>query len=79
MYWYYLITAKLLDEDLTTNRATKLALRRTRKRRLWVIGSYLWTIWKGRIKETMEPGYKFFPTQHIDIMKATFKDQYDSH
>jgi len=65
-YWYPLICLPKLEKALDLNRKQYRKLKRTRGMREWAIGSYLWAVWKKRMKEVMVPDYRFFPSFHIE-------------
>jgi len=70
--WYPLIVLKGLED--VPIKATKdhpkpsRALSESRPKREWIVGSYLWQIWKWRMKDIHEPGFMFVPSRHVDSL-----------
>jgi len=78
--WYPLIALKGL-EDVPV-KATKdhpkpsTSLSSSRPKREWIIGSYLWQIWKWRMKDIHEAGFIFVPHRHVDALKKVLLEPY---
>jgi len=63
--WYPLLALKRVERNAV--RPSKSlpkpneAFSKSRSAREWVIGLYFWTVWKWRMKEANEPGFRFLP------------------
>ena len=71
--WYPILALQALEETalpIFKGRKKMLsALKRSRPRREWLIGTYYWMIWKWRMKEIHEDDFKFVPAFCITSMK----------
>jgi len=63
--WYPLLALSKIEESalpIVKGRKTLLrGLKKTRRHREWLIGNYYWALWKWRMKEIHEDGFKFVP------------------
>jgi len=78
--WYPLIALSGLED--VPIKATKeclkpsKALSDSRPKREWIIGSYLWQIWKWRMKDIHEAGFTFVPRRHIESLSKVLLEPY---
>jgi len=78
--WYPLIVLKGLED--VPIKATKdhprpsRTLSESRPKREWIIGSYLWQIWKWRMKDIHKPGFTFVPDRHVDSLRRVLLELY---
>jgi len=74
--WYPLLALRELEElafPIVKGRKKILKeLKKSRQRRLWVIGNYYWALWKWRMKEIHDESFTFVPryctTQLCDVL-----------
>ena len=72
--WYPLLALRRVEQG--SIKPTKAipkpdkALSDSRRVREWVIGSFFWAVWKWRMKEANEPGFRFIPLRQVDTLCA---------
>ena len=69
-YWFPLLCLKQLEKSLNISRKEQRSLRNTRARREWILGSYLWSVWKWRIKEVMDEHFTFIPSAFTGFLRT---------
>ena len=69
--WYPLFVLQPLESYLSVSPESRELLSSSRERREQAIGSYLWFIWKARMKEIMEPDFSFIPSSCVPAMRST--------
>jgi len=71
--WYPLLALQALEDNVQPPfkglKKVNWALRETRPKREWLIGSYYWALWKWRMKEIHESGFRFIPLSCTDSMR----------
>ena len=68
--WFPLLSLRSLDNMPGNNPALRRALGKSRSMREWALGSFLWFIWKHRMKEVHDPSYRFIPDLHTEALNA---------
>ena len=72
--WYPLLVLGALEESaLPIQKGRKVLLKKlkkTRRHREWLIGSYYWALWKWRMKEIHDNKFKFVPLLCIDALRS---------
>ena len=68
-YWYPLLCLRQLEKSFDAPKKEQRTLRDSRAAREWAIGTYLWVIWKWRMKEVMEDGFTFLPAVMVDALR----------
>jgi len=72
--WYPLLALRRVEQDSVKPTRTMLkpnkAFSDSRRAREWVIGSFFWAVWKWRMKEANEPGFRFIPMRQVDALRA---------
>jgi len=71
-FWYPLLALWSLDCDPINAVVLRRCLGRSRVRREWALGSFLWFVWKQRTKEIHDDTYRFIPALHTDALEASF-------
>jgi len=70
--WYLLLALKELEESaflIVKGRKSMLKkLKKTRQKRVWVIGNYYWALWKWRMKEIHDAKFTFVPWMCADSL-----------
>jgi len=63
--WYPLLALRELEElvfpFVKGRKAILKELKGSRQRRIWVVGTYYWALWKWRMKEIHDAGFNFLP------------------
>jgi len=78
--WYPLIALRGIED--VPIKATKdhlkpsKTLSDSRPKREWIIGSYLWQVWKWRMKDIHEPDFFFVPHRHVGSLKRVLLEPY---
>ena len=68
--WFPLLSLRSLDNLPGTDPAQRRALGRSRSKREWALGSFLWFIWKHCMKEVHDLSYRFIPDLHTSQLSA---------
>ena len=72
--WYPLLALKRVEQNTVKLSKSVLkpnkAFSDSRGAREWIIGSYFWAVWKWRMKEANEPGFRFLPGGQVDALRA---------
>jgi len=78
--WYPLIALKGLEDvpikATPAHPKPSTSLLNSRPKREWIIGSYLWQVWKWRMKDIHEAGFVFVPYRHVDVLKRILLEPY---
>ena len=69
--WYPLIAFRSLDTVPANTVKLRRTLGKSRSPREWALGSFMWYIWKQRMKEVHDPSYHFIPDLHTDALSST--------
>ena len=69
--WYPIFILQPLESHLPAPQESRRLLGDSCGHREWAIGSYLWFLWKARMKEIMEPDYSFVPTSCEAALHST--------
>jgi len=81
--WYPLLAIKELEElaypIVKGRKAVLKKLKETRQRRVWLIGSYYWALWKWCMKEVHDESFRFVPVLCMDSLKETLAKPVPSH
>lgn len=67
-YWYPLLALKPLEKSLSLTRCVAWVYKESQNAREWVIGTYLWYIWKNHMQETADQDYIFIPHKHVQAL-----------
>jgi len=54
-------------------------LKKTRQQREWIIGNYYWALWKWRMKEIHDAGFKFIPANCVTSLLTTLSTPVPAH
>jgi len=80
--WYPLLALKRVEQDSVKPSKAMLkpnkAFSDSRRAREWVIGSFFWAVWKWRMKEANESGFRFLPDKQIDTLRALLRSDDDT-
>ena len=68
-YWYPLLCLKQVEKCYDASRKQMKAFKDSRSKREWAIGTYLWLVWKKRMKEVMDRSFTFEPWQHTAVLE----------
>jgi hypothetical protein len=68
--WYPLFALRTLDSLPGLPASSRSLLGRSRRSREWVLGSFLWLVWRLRMKEVHDPDFRFIPSAHSDSLAA---------
>ena len=68
--WFPLLSLRSLDNMPRIDPAHWRTLGKTRSKREWALGSFLWFIWKHRMKEVHDSSYRFIPDLHTSQLSA---------
>ena len=68
--WFPLLSLKSLDNMPGIDPANRRTLGKSRSKREWALGSFLWFIWKHRMKEVHDSSYRFIPDLHADKLSV---------
>jgi len=78
--WYPLIALGGLEDvpikATVEHPKPSTSLLNSRPKREWIIGSYLWQVWKWRMKDIHEAGFIFIPHRHVDALKRVLLEPY---
>jgi len=81
--WYPLLARKEIEEGALPifkgRKAALKALRKSRQRREWTIGSYYWALWKWRMKEIHEEKFKFVLHLCADLLRGALLAPVPAH
>jgi len=76
--WYPLLALKRVEQGSVKPTKAMLkpdrAFSDSRKAREWVIGSFFWAVWKWRMKEANEPGFRLLPERQVDTLRTLLTD-----
>ena len=72
--WYPILSFKVLDNHPSTPTKLRRQIGKSRSKREWAIGAYVWFIWKQRMKEVHDTTYKFIPELHCDALSSYLAD-----
>ena len=64
-FWFPIIALKPLESLSSIPARVHRRLGKSRRAREWALGSWFWYVWKQRMKEVMEPAYRFVPLHHV--------------
>jgi len=71
--WYPLLALGELEEltypIVKGRKAILKALKKSRQRRLWIIGNYYWALWKWCMKEIHDKDFKFSPALCMNSLR----------
>ena len=68
--WFPLLSLQSLDNLPHVDPAHRRTLGKTRSKREWALGSFLWFIWKHHMKEVHDSSYRFTPDLHTSQLSA---------
>ena len=68
--WLPILSFKTLDNHPSLPIPTHRKIGKSRSKREWAIGAFLWFTWKQRMKEVHNPNYRFIPELHSDALSA---------
>jgi len=75
--WYPILALRAIEEaalPIFKGRKKMLkALKLTRPKREWMIGTYYWMLWKWRMKEIHEDNFKFMPIFCVTALKEALR------
>jgi len=73
--WYPLLALGALEEHaypmVKGRKAILKELKKTRQRRMWIIGNYYWAVWKWCMKEIHNTSFKFVPVSCAVLLHET--------
>ena len=72
--WFPLLSFRSLDNMPNIDPAHQRVLGKSCSRREWMLGSFLWFIWKHCMKEVHDSSYRFIPDLHTGQLSATLVD-----
>ena len=72
--WFPLLSFRSLDNMPMNNPPLRRALGKSRSKREWALGSFLWFIWKHRMKEVHDSSYHFIPDLHTSALNAALSE-----
>ena len=73
--WFPLLSLKSLDNMPGNDLPLRRALGKSRPKREWALGSFLWFIWKLRMKEVHDSSYRFIPDLHAEALNAALSEE----
>ena len=73
--WFPLFSLRSLDNMPSTDPAHWRVLGRSRSKREWVLGSFLWFIWKHCMKEVHDSSYRFIPDLHTSQLSTALAEE----
>ena len=81
LIWLPLLSLRSLDNMPLNNPPLRRALGKSRTKREWALGSFLWFVWKHRMKEAHDLSYHFIPDLHTAALNAAISDEpsFSSH
>ena len=73
--WFPLLSLKSLDNMPVNSSPLRRTLGKSRRSREWALGSFLWFIWRHRMKEVHDPSYRFIPGLHTEALSAALSEE----
>ena len=73
--WFPLISLRSLDNMPANHPPLRRTLGKSRSKREWAFGSFLWFVWKHRMKEVHDPSYRFIPELHTAALNAALSEE----
>ena len=73
--WFPLLSLRSLDNMPSTDPARRRILGKSRAKREWALGSFLWFVWKHRMKEVHDSSYRFIPDLHTSQLSAALAEE----
>ena len=73
--WFPLLSLKSLDNMPSTDPTHQRILGKSHSKREWALGSFLWFIWKHRMKEVHDSSYRFIPDLHTNQLSAALAEE----
>ena len=73
--WFPLISLQSLDNMPSNDPTLWRVLGKMRSKREWALGSFLWFIWKQRMKEVHDSSYCFIPDLHTKGLNAALSEE----
>ena len=81
--WYPLLALGILEEaayPIVKGRKKIIkGLKKSRRRREWMIGNYYWALWKWRMKEIHDVGFNFVPANCVASLRDTLAVPVPAH
>ena len=68
--WLPILSFKVLDNHPSLPVPTRRKIGKSRAKREWAIGAFIWFVWKQRMKEVHDTSYKFIPELHCDSLST---------
>ena len=75
LIWFPLLSLRSLDNMPSNNPTLHHSLGKTRSKREWALGSFLWFIWKHHMKEVHNPSYCFIPDLHTAMLNTALSKE----
>ena len=72
--WFPLLSFRSLDNMPMNDPPLRHALGKSRSKREWALGSFLWFIWKHRMKEVHDSSYHFIPDLHTAALNTALSE-----
>jgi len=73
--WFPLLALRALEEAaypiVKGRKGILKSLKKSRQQREWIIGNYYWALWKWRMKEIHDAGFKFVPANCVASLLDT--------
>ena len=73
--WFPLLSLRSLDNMPVNSPPLRRTLGKSRRNREWALGSFLWFIWRHRMKEVHDPSYRFVPGLHTEALSAALSEE----
>jgi ribonuclease HI len=70
LYWLPLLSAKRMEAIAFPDKLDRSLLDPSRGYRCELLGRMLWHIWRCRMKEIFDPGYRFLPERTLDLLQS---------
>jgi len=68
-FWFPLLCLKQLEKPLNLSKKERRALKNSRATREKIVGTYLWSVWRWRIKEIMDESFSFVPSYFVESLR----------
>ena len=73
--WFPLLSLRSLDNMPMNDSPLRHTLGKSRRKREWALGSFLWFVWKHRMKEVHDSSYRFIPGLHTEALNAALSNE----
>jgi len=81
--WFPLLALGALEEAaypiVKGRKGILKSLKKSRQQREWIIGNYYWALWKWRMKEIHDAGFKFVPVNCVASLLNTLSTPVPAH